>query len=235
MEINEIKDSLAEEGYCIFEGLLDPQEAERLDGIARSIMESMGSAYISLEGSLNEIPELAPLCTHPLILEIAEAVLGEGYFLANNAALKWCKPGTPAGSLHADWPTRGALAADPSSLFPPWNGLQVFWMLTDSTPENGATRIVPFSHLTQRGPSRDSYPQEMPVTGKKGTVFVYHNGLWHRSGANTTTDQHRMLANVYYMPAVLYRGPTAWPLIKREVYETFSPRLQELTARSAEI
>ena len=61
MEINEIKDSLAEEGYCIFEGLLDSQEAERLDGIARSIMESMGSAYISLEGSLNEIPELAPL------------------------------------------------------------------------------------------------------------------------------------------------------------------------------
>ena len=88
--------------------------------MARSIMESMGSAYISLEGSLNDIPELAPLCTHPLILEIAEAVLGEGYFLANNAALKWCKPGTPAGSLHADWPTRGALAADPSSLFPPW-------------------------------------------------------------------------------------------------------------------
>ena len=97
MEINEIKDRLAEEGYCIFEGLLDPQEAERLDGMARSIMESMGSAYISLEGSLNEIPELAPLCTHPLILEIAEAVLGEGYFLANNAALKWCKPGTPRG------------------------------------------------------------------------------------------------------------------------------------------
>ena len=56
MDINEIKDRLAEEGYCIFEGLLDPQEAERLDGLARSIMESMGSAYISLEGSLNDIP-----------------------------------------------------------------------------------------------------------------------------------------------------------------------------------
>ena len=124
MEINEIKDRLAEEGYCIFEGLLDPKEAERLDGMARSIMESMGSAYISLEGSLNEIPELAPLCTHPLILEIAEAVLGEGYFLANNAALKWCKPGTPAGGLHADWPSRGALAADPSSLFPLGTGFR---------------------------------------------------------------------------------------------------------------
>lgn len=235
MNIDEIKERLADEGYCVLEDLLDLQEAERLDGVARSIMESMGSAYISMEGTLNDMPDLVPLCTHPLILEIAEAVLGEGFFLANNAALKWCKPGTTAGGLHADWPTRATVATDPGGSTPPWNGLQVFWMLTDGTPENGATRIVPFSHHTQRGPSRDSYPQEIPVTGKKGMAFVYHNGLWHRNGANTTTDQHRMFANVYYMPTWVHRPPGTWPLIKREIYETFPSRLQELVARSLEI
>ena len=110
MEINEIKDSLAEEGYCIFEGLLDSQEAERLDGIARSIMESMGSAYISLEGSLNEIPDLAPLCTHPLILEIAEASARRRLFLgeqcgAESGASPELPPEacTPIGPRAAPW------------------------------------------------------------------------------------------------------------------------------------
>ena len=234
MEINEITDRLADEGYCILENLLSPEEAERLDSLARSIMDPMGSAYISLEGSLNHIPELAQLCIHPLILDIVQAVFGEGFIIANNAAMKWCKPGTPAHGLHADWPTRGVLPTGPGARIPPWNGLQVFWMLTDSTAENGATQIVPFSHHTQRSPSRDSYLQEIPVTGTKGTAFVYHNGLWHRSGANTTTDQHRMFANIYFTPMCIYRPPTAWPLVKREVYNTFPPRLQELLVHSVE-
>ncbi len=235
MKISDIEGRLAEEGYCIFEDLLDRGEAERLDKLARSIMNAMGPGYISLEGALNEMPDLAPLCTHPLILELAESVLGEGFFVANNVALKWCKPGTPEGALHADWPTRGVAASEPGSVMPPWNGLQVFWMLTDSTPENGATRIVPFSHHTRRGPSRDSYADEIPVKGRKGSAFVYHNGLWHRSGGNTTTDQHRMLANIYLMPMSVHRPRGTWPLLKRDIYETSSPRLRELTARSADI
>ena len=234
MEINEIKDRLADEGYCILENLISPEEAQRLDSLVRPMMDPMGNDYISLEGSLNHFPELAQLCIHPLILDIAESVLGEGFIIANNVAMKWCKPGNPQHGLHADWPTSGALRTGPGSPIPPWNGLQVFWMLTDGTPENGATRIVPFSHHTQRAPSRESYPQEIPVTGKKGSAFVYHNGLWHRTGANTTTDQHRMFANIYYMPMWVYRPPSTWPLVKRKIYDSFPPRLQELLVHSVE-
>ena len=113
MEINEIKDRLADEGYCILENLISPEEAERLDSLARPMMDPMGNDYISLEGSLNHIPQLAQLCIHPLILDIAESVLGEGFIIANNVAMKWCKPGTPQHGLHADWPTSGALRAGP--------------------------------------------------------------------------------------------------------------------------
>jgi ectoine hydroxylase-related dioxygenase (phytanoyl-CoA dioxygenase family) len=107
-------------------------------------------------------------------------------------------------------------------------------MLTDFTPENGATRIVPFSHHLQRDPTRDAYPQEIPVTGKKGTVFLYHNGLWHRVAANTTSDQHRMLCLLSYIPPGVHRPPEEWPLVKREAYTQFPPRLQRLLERSVE-
>ena len=236
MELKEAKRQLDEQGYCILEDQLDPDEASHLDAQARSLMERQKehiwgtNGYLSLEGALNPMPELAPLCTHPAILELVEMVLGENFILANNVAMKWCKPGAKLGGLHSAW-----AAKERSHAFVDYSiDLQVFWMLTDSTAENGATQIVPFSHHTQRSPSRDSYPQEIPVTGTKGTAFVYHNGLWHRSGANTTTDHHRMFANIYYTPMCIYRPPTAWPLVTREIYETFPPRLQELLVHSVE-
>jgi hypothetical protein len=149
LDVDEIEVRLAEEGYCVVPDVpdvLDVAEGERLDSRAREIMTSMGDGYLSLEGSLNHMPELGALCTHPLVVSVSEGVLGPGFIVANNIALKWCKPGARAGGLHADWPIRGVPAASPGTAAPPYGGLQVFFMLSDSTPENGATRIVPFSH-----------------------------------------------------------------------------------------
>ena len=230
MDLNEAKTQLADEGYCLLEDQLDPREAERLDALARRFMGHQ-EGYISMEGSLNQIPELAPLCIHPPILELAEAVLGENFIQANNVAMKWCKPGAKAGGLHSDWPLGGV--PQPWPEFP--TGFQVFWMLTDFTAQNGATVVVPFSHHTRRPPTPNrTYPQEIPVLGKKGSVFVFHNGIWHRSGANTTRDGHRMAANILYIPWFINRPQEDWPLVKREIYEGFPPRLQELLVRSVE-
>jgi ectoine hydroxylase-related dioxygenase (phytanoyl-CoA dioxygenase family) len=247
MTADEIQARFAEEGYCILEDLLDSDEAERLDSLARSVMDSVGRkqspGYVALEAVLNHIPDFAPLCIHPLILEVAEAVLGKDCVMAHSFALKWSKPGAkPQGRsplsaafrTHGDWPLQAVAQSVPGSPTPPWGGLAVRWMLTDFTPENGATRIIPFSHHVPRPPSRDAYPQEIPVTGKKGTAFLYHNGLWHRAAANTTSDQHRMLGLNFYIPAGVYRPPEEWPLIKREAYAQFPPRLQQLLERSLE-
>ncbi|MCZ6678026.1 MAG: phytanoyl-CoA dioxygenase family protein [Candidatus Poribacteria bacterium] len=231
MDLNEAKTRLADEGYCLLGAQLPASEAERLDGLARSFMKHQ-EGYISMEGALNQIPELAPLCIHPPILELAEALLGENFILGNNVAMKWCKPGAKAGGLHADWPLGGV--PQPWPEFP--TILQSFWMLTDFTPENGATVVVPFSHHTKRPPTPNrTYPQEIPIVGKKGSVFLFHNGLWHRSGANTTRDQHRMAANLCYLPWFIHRPKEAWPLVEREVYGGFPPLLQALLVRSAEI
>jgi len=234
LEVDEIVSRLCEEGYCKVPGVLDVAESEGLDARAQEIMDSMGDGYVSLEGALNYMPELASLCTHPLVMGVGEQVLGPGFILANSIALKWCKPGTTAGGLHADWPIAATAVASPGSVAPPWGGLQVFYHLRESTPENGATRIVPFSHHTQRGPSRPEYSAEIPVVGQTGDLFFFHNMLWHRTGANTSSDQHRMLANIFYIPAAVHRSPFTWPLVKREVFETFSAQLQEMLARSTE-
>lgn len=238
MDLAEAKVRLNEEGYCMLEDQLDPREAERFDAQARSLMEPEADSirwregYLSMEDALNHIPDLAPLCLHPAILELAEAVIGEKFILANTVAMKWCWPGAQAGGLHADWPLTAGVP-EPWPILP--TGFQAFWTLTDYTPDNGATVVVPFSHHSRRTPTRGEYPQEIPLVGKKGSVAVFVNGLWHRSGANTTIDQHRMTANMFYIPEFLTRPRKGWPLVKRELYDQFPPRMQELLARSVEI
>jgi ectoine hydroxylase-related dioxygenase (phytanoyl-CoA dioxygenase family) len=59
------------------------------------------------------------------------------------------------------------------------------WAVSDFTAENGATRIVPGSHLWEeaRQPrAAEIVPAAMPA----GSVLIYLNGLIHGGGANET-------------------------------------------------
>ena len=110
--------------------------------------------------------------------------------------------------------------------------LQSFWCLTPYTATNGATvchpslppsaicvlrsdagahsptqMCVPFSHHTRRGPSRDDYSHhEIPILAPAGSAILFVSGMWHRQGANTSEDEHRMAANIAYTPTYWTRG-----------------------------
>lgn len=227
---------LEDEGYCILHGLISPEAAAHLDVCARRAVERSSvwhgdSSYLSLEGALNHVPELAQLVEHPLCLAIAERVLGTTSFEQyNNVALKWVRPGVGAGRLHADWPQNQTPEPWPETC----PMLQCFWALTAFTEANGATRCVPFSHHTRRGPMRSAYPHEVAMHAPAGSCVLFVSGLWHRQGSNTSPSEHRMAANLAYCPTWWARPPKMWPLLERELYASLSPRVQELSASSVE-
>ena len=224
VDMDDVVMALEDEGYVVVPDVLDAEYAREMDRQARKAMEHR-DGYISLEGAINQIPELAPILNHPFVMELAERVLGPDFFAANNVAMKWCKPGAPLGGLHGG----GAQGADKRI-----TRLQTFWLMTDFTKENGATHIIPFSKHAGYGPRRKRYPQEMQVEGKIGSLFLFDDYSWHQSGANTTKDQHRMAANILYQPSADERPPEGWPLVKRALYETFSPELQHVLRKSVE-
>ena len=123
-----------------------------------------------------------------------EHLLGFG-FLLSNIDVNIAGPGGQPMFLHGDQ----------SFIPPPWPPYpivaNVMWMLDDFTAANGATRVVPGSHLLGRGP--DYGPEDLarptvPVCAPEGTAMVFEGRLWHQTGANTTTDQRRVGILAYY-------------------------------------
>ena len=64
------------------------------------------------------------------------------------------------------------------------------WMLDDFTAENGATILVPGSHLSGRqpDPELDSAAIWIPMVGTAGSVVMFEGRTWHSTGVNTTNQ-----------------------------------------------
>ena len=114
MDAGEAAAALEDIGFVVLENIITPDVAGGLDARSRAAVADwaagtgawLDGGYLSLEGAINRVPELATLVEHPLCLEIAELVLGTSSFEQyNNIALKWCRPGLGEGGLHADCET----------------------------------------------------------------------------------------------------------------------------------
>jgi len=67
--------------------------------------------------------------------------------------------------------------------------IQIIWMLDDFGIRNGATRIVPGSHLIDKFPvNKKKYKNEKLITGKKGSVLILDASVWHGSSKKISHD-----------------------------------------------
>jgi ectoine hydroxylase-related dioxygenase (phytanoyl-CoA dioxygenase family) len=100
------------------------------------------------------------------------------------------------------------------------------WALSDFTDANGATRLVPGSHLKQNpeyGGRYDTIPAEM----KKGSVLIWDGSLWHGGGANKTTARRTGIA-MNYCAGFIRQQENQQLGLSPALVKTFSPRLREL-------
>ena len=71
-------------------------------------------------------------------------------------------------------------------------------MLDDFTEENGATWILPRSHLREEKPDRDFFfANAIQVTGRAGDIVIWNSNVFHCSGNNTTDKPRRALPIVF--------------------------------------
>ncbi|HXB68275.1 MAG TPA: phytanoyl-CoA dioxygenase family protein [Candidatus Acidoferrales bacterium] len=196
------RQQLDELGYVEFPGLMSPDLLnalrDRVEDLFTAEGAHSGSEFKQEPGAwrlanlVNKGRIFEDAIVTPIILEAMAHVLGPKFKLSS-VNVRSTSPHTEADQpLHCDG---GAL--------PDARGYAVcnsVWMLDDFTPENGATRMIPGSHLWRRLPPPEMYqahPQQQLVTGKAGTVVVMNAHMWHGGTANHTGAPRRAM-HVYY-------------------------------------
>ena len=129
-------------------------------------------------------------------------------------------PGQPAQQIHRD---RWAWGTHIKSVEPQFNTI---WALTDFTPENGATQVVPGS--VSWPDNRRAKPEEVrQATMSKGSVLVYSGSVFHGGGENRSDDV-RMGLNLTYTLGWLRQEENQYLSCPPEIARTLDPKLQEL-------
>src|SRR5581483_11925747 len=221
---------IARDGYTVVENAIEPDLVDALhDDILRLEREkSVRPAHNDFEGTqtiriynllvYGKLYERIPV--HASVLPIVEGVLDPGCLVSSLSSIA-ILPGESAQPIHAD-----------DQLIPLGKPhvptvCNSMWALTDFTEDNGATRIIPGSHLKNHSPTYgkhyDSIPAEMP----RGSVLVWHGSLWHGGGANRT-DRRRVGIAMNYCAGFIRQQENQQLGIPREIARGFSPRLREL-------
>src|SRR3954467_12388174 len=161
---------------------------------------------------------------HDHVLPVVERVLDHGCLVSSLSSIA-IGPDETAQPIHAD----DQLIPITKPHVP--TVCNSMWALTDFTEENGATRIIPGTHIADSSPSYgehyDSIPAEMP----KGSVLIWHGSLWHGGGANRTTERRVGIA-MNYCAGWIRQQENQQLGIPRDVARRFSPRLRELVGYS---
>jgi len=227
-------DEIRERGFTILRDAIDPalcqQIAQDLVRLARDLeIEPATNVFegrqttriynLLVHGALYEgIP------VHPAVLPIVEGVLDPGLLISSLSSIS-IGPGESAQPIHAD----DQLIPLPRPHAPII--CNTMWALTDFTEENGATRLVPGSHLRDQAPNPLEHHETIAAEMPQGSVLVWVGSLWHGGGANET-EHPRVGIAMNYCAGYIRQQENQQLGIPPRIVAGFTRRLQELVGYS---
>ncbi|MBI2710591.1 MAG: phytanoyl-CoA dioxygenase family protein [Actinobacteria bacterium] len=222
--------AVAEQGYTIVADAIERELLDELTETLERLERDLGAepAGNSFEGhhtvriynllARGEVFEGVPV--HNAVLPIVERVLDTGCLVSSLSSIA-IDPGEVAQPIHADDQLIPIPKPHPPTV------CNSMWALTDFTERNGATRLIPRSHLADHSPeyggTYDSIAAEMP----RGSVLIWHGSLWHGGGANRSGARRTGLA-MNYCAGYIRQQENQQLGIPLERVARFSPRLQQL-------
>lgn len=183
------------------------------------VMNDQGGANQRIWNLANKGEVFRRLWMNEALHELARHLLGDD-LLGFSATANIAKRGGNAQPLHGD--QYFAPEDIPYPLVA--NGA---WLLDDFTAENGATRVVPKSHLLRRFPTPDEDVEWAPAVAPAGTLMVWGGRLWHGTGVNMTDKPRRVILTSFARPFIR-QHENATMGISPEVLSQCSPEMLTL-------
>jgi hypothetical protein len=190
---------LDELGFCRLDGFVDTGSVSAiLTEIDQQLAGTRQGGTLHLKGLLDQSSLFDALWLQPSLLAAVAHLLGPD-FQIREMHYRAGTPGHGSQALHMDATDR----AGPGQ----WRVCTAIVALTDFTSVNGATRVVPGSHLDHgfRPTGVRPHPREVLLTGPAGTCWLFNSHLWHSGTLNQSeTPRHAVLTAFHRR----HSGPT---------------------------
>jgi hypothetical protein len=221
--------SIAERGYVIYEKLLDRAHVDAINDALEPLYKGAGRSGIEgfttrrIYSVLSKTRACDVLVDHPKIVALLQLTM-EPHFLLSQLQGISIEPGEKAQPIHTDdiiYPGKRPRAALSTA---------TVWALDDFTPENGATVVIPGSHVWG---DEDPSPEHarIPVVMPAGSVVFFLGNLWHGGGANRSHARRRAVSAQYCQPWL--RGQENLFLgTPRDVVKAVSPAIKSMLGYS---
>jgi ectoine hydroxylase-related dioxygenase (phytanoyl-CoA dioxygenase family) len=222
------------DGYTIVEDAIEPGLCDEIAGDLLRLEHELGivPADNSFEGmnttriynllAHGALYERIPV--YPNVLPIVEQVLDPGLLVSSLSSISIAGDET-AQPIHSDDQLIPLPKPHPPII------CNTMWAITDFTKRNGATRLVPGTHLADHSPDLSKSYESIPAVMSKGSVLVWVGSLWHGGGANLTAERRVGIA-MNYCAGFIRQQENQQLGIPQNIVEHFSPRLQELVGYS---
>ena len=230
-----VNDAVNAEGFAIITGLLEAEacqalveEVDRVEkehGIAFGNNDFEGFHTRRIFNLIQRGPRFRDLVIDETMLGVIEEILGVGFLLSGTTSMH-LGPGETPQLLHAD----DGMITLPRPHIPTL--VTTLWALTNFQANNGATQLVPRSHLRPEmprpGEEHETVSAEMPA----GSVLILHGSTWHGGGRNTTPDQERYGLSIQFVAGWCRPQQNLMLGTDPEVVARYPRRHQELIAYS---
>ncbi|HVU12230.1 MAG TPA: phytanoyl-CoA dioxygenase family protein [Phototrophicaceae bacterium] len=194
-------------GFIVIEDVLSEAECDEVLEAAKRVHAGQPKEKLLQIGKgFEHEPAIERLIDHPAVLPKVRGIYGDNFVL--QAA--WCTV-QPAGSQSVGWHQDGSSAYDFKKLaYPvPLIQLRASYHLTDQTkPFMGNMMLVPGSHRSKLDlpPSarKEVYAcaVQQILLAKRGSVLLFHNGVWHSPMPNNMTWDRYNMHFIYSPPWV---------------------------------
>lgn len=218
------------DGYTIVPDAIEADLLDRLDEVLARLERDLsvvpadntfeGRTTVRIYNLLALDPVFQEVPVHPAILPVIEGVIGRGCLVSSLSSIA-IDPGETAQPLHVD----DAVIPLPRPHVPVI--CNSMWALTDFTAANGATRVVPGSHRSDRQPDPFEEIETVAAEMPRGAALIWPGSTWHGGGANTSSARRMGLA-MNYCAGWVRQQENQQLGIPLDVARTFSPELRKL-------
>ncbi len=225
-DIELVSQDLTAQGVGLLEGALTTDQVQCLSAILAcqaSAEREQGTAFLEdgnmdrsnpdgpnqrVFGLIGKHEKFRDLAIDSRAISVAKSLFGSSYGLPSEFVSQASLDSVLLSSLTANIVGQGGVEmmqhADQAYMpvSTPYAGvLNVVWLLTDFTADNGATLVAPGSHLAEAPMEFFIHPPAtVPVVAPAGTAMFLDGRTWHGTGINQTPNKRSALFAYYCRP-----------------------------------